>query len=372
MAAWNRQEVSYCRCSKLKYVHAHCPCYNCNGKAVSRATEYRHWVEANLEGSSIAHAQFDFDSSDNIVSNESIDTIEDSTLDLESPCANDLPVVAAVSTPTNISEQSTDKESSVSHVACTFGEDIDKDIAIAVLRAFAIMDDTGGSQKSMLQILEFGRDCYCKGNHEISKGWPTTWSACMKVLKQAGYKEPKEHYICLNESHPNLWSISDNPRSCRFCDEVPTIQFYYLPLSEKIHRWCSNELFCNKITAHWTDRENWLYDHEEDHDKTYNEIWDGSRFHELRWFWDPEAEWLLPTRCNVCREVISAEVISVALHTRMPMEQNVDIKCTNCATRFSHLPKYARGDPRNLALIGHWDGWQPFSTSIKHSCGMLI
>ena len=36
-----------------------------------------------------------------------------------------------------------------------------------------------------------------------------------------------------------------------------------------------------------------------------------------------------------------------------------------------YLPKYANGDPRNVALIGHWDGWQPFSTSIKHSCGML-
>lgn len=62
----------------------------------------------------------------------------------------------------------------------------------------------------MLQILEFEQDCYCKGNYEMSKGWPTSWSACMKVLKQAGYKEPKAHYVCLNESHPNLWSIGDN------------------------------------------------------------------------------------------------------------------------------------------------------------------
>ena len=118
----------------------------------------------------------------------------------------------------------------------------------------------------------------------------------------------KNHYICLNESHPNLWSISDNSKqSCRFCNEVPSLQFHYLPLSDKIHRWCSDRLFCIKMTAHWTDRKNWLYDTAaESNHKTYNEIWDGSRFHDLSWFWDPEAEWLLPTRCSVCREVISA------------------------------------------------------------------
>ena len=106
----------------------------------------------------------------------------------------------------------------------------------------------------------------------------------------------------------------------------------------------------------------------------YKEIWDGNRFHELRWFWNPEAKWLLPTRCNVCREIISAEIISEVLHVdkeRMLTEENINIKCPNCATRFYHCPKYARGDPRNIAFIGHWDGWQPFSTSIKHSCGML-
>ena len=25
----------------------------------------------------------------------------------------------------------------------------------------------------------------------------------------------------------------------------------------------------------------------------------------------------------------------------------------------------------HIALIGHWDGWQPFSTSRKHGCGKL-
>lgn len=207
-ASWNRQQVSYCRCSELKYVHAHCPCCYCNGKAVSRATEYRHWVEANLENSCTAHAQLDLNPQSNLATESSEFTyaIEDSmstAIDLESPCTNYSPVEpdssnindvaeSTLSTSLNDNElqlQSTDKVSSI--YQSTFGEDIDKDIAIAVLRAFAIMDDMGGSQKSMLQILEFGRDCYCKEDHEMSKSWPNSWSACMKVLKKAGYKEPK-------------------------------------------------------------------------------------------------------------------------------------------------------------------------------------
>lgn len=40
------------------------------------------------------------------------------------------------------------------------------------------------------------------------------------------------------------------------------------------------------------------------------EIWDGKRFAELSWFWDPDKEWLLPVRCPMCSSVISAEEIS--------------------------------------------------------------
>lgn len=52
--------------------------------------------------------------------------------------------------------------------------------------------------------------------------------------------------------------------------------------------------------------------------------------------------------------------------------EDVQIKCPYCATQFHHCLRYTRGDPRNIALIGHWDGWQPFSTSTKRSCGKVV
>ena len=46
-------------------------------------------------------------------------------------------------------------------------------------------------------------------------------------------------------------------------------------------------------------------------------------------------------------------------------------ECPECHFEFNHHIKTTFGDPRNIALIGHWDGWQPFSSSTKHSSGMV-
>ena len=93
------------------------------------------------------------------------------------------------------------------------------------------------------------------------------------------------------------------------------------------------------------------------------------RFAELSWFWDPRQQWLLPFRCTNCKSVISAEFISTSVVQRTSC---VHLVCPHCYCDIRHTLKYASGDPRNIALIGHWDGWQPFSTSLRHSCGMKL
>lgn len=131
------------------------------------------------------------------------------------------------------------------------------------------------------------------------------------------------------------------------------------------------------------------------------EIWDGNRFSELSWFWNPEKEWLLPVKCPQCSSVITVAEISTQLAIESHMnnqvkaiyknsfipivlypavllclkfclqEENVqgEISCTECHIVFYHTPQYARGDPRNVALIGHWDGFRPFRSTGRHSCG---
>ncbi len=45
-----------------------------------------------------------------------------------------------------------------------------------------------------------------------------------------------------------------------------------------------------------------------------------------------------------------------------------EVECQCCFEVFNHFIKTTHGSPLNLALIGHWDGWQPFGTSYK-GCG---
>ena len=98
------------------------------------------------------------------------------------------------------------------------------------------------------------------------------------------------------------------------------------------------------------------------------EVWDGSRFNELSWFWNPESEWMLPCRCECCGIVISEKEIR-----QSPERDGVyTLQCDECGTKIDYQAKFVRGEPRNIALIGHWDGWQPFGAPGQHSCGKLL
>ena len=118
--------------------------------------------------------------------------------------------------------------------------DVDKDVTEAVFKAFNMMEEMGGSQKNLLDMICFERDLYCKYAPELADQWPKTWTECMHILMRAGYKDPKTYYICLDESHPYVWSTLDNSRDiCHYCDKPGTIEFHCLSLYEKVQRWCS-------------------------------------------------------------------------------------------------------------------------------------
>ena len=44
------------------------------------------------------------------------------------------------------------------------------------------------------------------------------------------------------------------------------------------------------------------------------------------------------------------------------------VACPECFETFHLSIEMAKGSPLNLALIAHWDGWQPFGTSFR-GCG---
>lgn len=109
--------------------------------------------------------------------------------------------------------------------------------------------------------------------------------------------------IILFKQHPKLnkcyvqsvWTI------CIFLYQI----LIYLPLKNRIKQWCRSSKLCQKMTAHWTEKDHWL-NCVQDRDITKRELWDGSCFKELSWFWDPHCEWTLPVCCPFCKTVISA------------------------------------------------------------------
>ena len=124
------------------------------------------------------------------------------------------------------------------------------------------------------------------------------------------------------------------------------------------------------MTAHWLQEERWLHStNASPNIHPLSEIWDGKKFAELSWFWNHGKQWLLPVGCDSCNQVISTKEITSAMQGLTVPTSELSIICPHCFSAFNVSPRYANGDTRNLAVISHWNGWQSFSSSNKHSCG---
>lgn len=62
---------------------------------------------------------------------------------------------------------------------------------------------------------------------------------------------------------------------------------------------------CEKMLVYWFNREVWISGVGSNFE--LSEVWDGSRFNELFWFWNLDKEWVLLYKCNCCGNVISVE-----------------------------------------------------------------
>ena len=197
---------------------------------------------------------------------------------------------------------------------------------------------------------------------------PTKWNAVIKYLKSLGYKDPKHYKVCVSTNHSRLLKAEEV--SCPICSKTSAECLDYYVLGLNFKDWFLTGEQCERLMAHWDEREHWL-----DKDPSYvhpgmTELWHGERFRELSWFWNPQKEYTLPDWCPFCHRVIPAAVIQESF------EMNAPITCQGCCEKFPAIPRKVKGDPRNQALIIHEDGWNCFSTSqssmaaitITHAC----
>jgi hypothetical protein len=120
-------------------------------------------------------------------------------------------------------------------------------------------------------------------------------------------------------------------------------------LEAKVKLWVSSDDMCSKMTAHWKEKEHWFRRTEGWPLK--KEVWDGDRFADLSWFFDPESEWCLPVRCTTanCKNIISGEIVESSPEVDRARKE---IVCDECYNVFDVTPTYVKGDPRNIALMG--------------------
>lgn len=68
---------------------------------------------------------------------------------------------------------------------------IKEEIVSCILRAPILAEEMKSSIKSMENLLEYEKDLFCKGDHNLEKYWPSNWRETKKLLKEVGYGDPK-------------------------------------------------------------------------------------------------------------------------------------------------------------------------------------
>lgn len=279
---WERGDVTSCKCFALSYCHTHCPCEDCNGRAVSRATEYRHWKKAS--DALLLSKEHDAEQCDMTYSDSKSDTEEQNSNEFDSDETDGVDC-GSTHSPVGISNVDCNnlQINIEDNTATGTGVDVKQEVIKAVLNAMSLNEEVNGSQNSFMSVLDYGKNLYCSGakDSSLKEYWPTSWQSSMQLLKDNGYRDPKEFFICLSDDHSCSYDIMDSStKHCRYCDATQStyIKYSYLPLKDKIERWCSNPDFCQRMTAHWVEREHWLEGMATDIDRPKKELWDGARF----------------------------------------------------------------------------------------------
>jgi len=382
----DKTTLHQCRCEEKSAVHVHCSCEVCEGKAVSISTAWRHCSSLrNLQTKTTSdlgsrNSSPGINISDSCCTLQDLNTKDNTTKDDSSSYNSDDSESMDFSSGHDVDDFS-DNDFSVNdtfsyvydsddfdyhdsndiglgNTVCpqtTASSDFSQFVEDAILRLVDIKTQHGFSIKAFEELLNWGKGL--NGTQSMNDLWPTKWEHVTRLLQQLGYKEAKCYWICLDPSHKCNYSLmSSKSELCKYCGKQPSIPFYYLSVIDKVKRWCASLSMCKRMTAHWQEKDHWLtYENTTSTDWGWthkNEIWDGTRFAELAYFWNPDDEWVLPIYCPNpdCNIVISAtEVINSP--TVFGKQQVI---CPGCFNLFQTEIKTTTGDPRNLAYIGRY------------------
>ncbi|MCO5595320.1 hypothetical protein L7F22_049361 [Adiantum nelumboides] len=236
---------------------------------------------------------------------------------------------------------------------------------------------------------------------------PSNSSKLLQLYKEKGMVSPQEWKLCIGNDtlthdpqllHPSLEDVEEAEglkclcedsvslrmlkRDCqRCCERCPTcskprkemIKFHYIPLIEQLKKLCLSESYCHDFLGMWRARSSWLGKEVVETPTYIHEFWDGEKTRLYQEFWDPDAYWEAPVLCcnefcNMSYRAFPTALKSQELHSAWnECSKEYIFKCTKCRHPIKRKQQFVRGDPRNFALMLHWDGFQAASTTIKDS-----
>ena len=174
----------------------------------------------------------------------------------------------------------------------------------------------------------------------------------------------------ISDKHHHNHSVLLNKAAdkCSVCNKARESCIDYYVLGLNFHDWFITEERCTRLMSHWNEHNEWLNKPDEDI-HWWTELWHGERFRELSYFWDPDVSTLLPEVCPSCSSIIPASTISSG--KALEQTSQVCVVRPTCISECHVVPRYMDGDPRNQAIVFHIDGWNPHSTSAKHSIAAI-
>ncbi|MCO5606008.1 hypothetical protein L7F22_060195 [Adiantum nelumboides] len=154
------------------------------------------------------------------------------------------------------------------------------------------------------------------------------------------------------------------------------LSFDYIPIGPQLNLLTKSNTFCHEMLNIWRRKQQWLPKGSNNQQGRIIDFWNGSKFKEVKDFWDPMASYELPVVCSnvACNKVYTTFPTSKrheALQRGWDDDKAVyDFTCSECLEDIQCKRKMQRGDPRNVALLLHWDGFQTSRTTQK-SCGVV-
>ena len=153
---------------------------------------------------------------------------------------------------------------------------------------------------------------------------PTKWSEVMKLLRKLGYSNPRHFKVCCGSDHSFL--LRDEITNCLRCNKPRNDCIDYYVLGLGFEDWFVTNERCSDLLGHWEDKSTWFNVSPND-DISLIELWHGSRYRELSYFWDSSKETLLPTHCTHCNGVVCPSVVSKG---RACNTFQVIVECPHC------------------------------------------